>query len=140
MLTIGRRREKRHEIDMTEGPLLPKILAFSGPLILTGILQLLYNAADVIVVGNYAESHTALAAVSSTGSLINLLVNVFMGLSVGASVVIARCYGARDTVRMRKAEHTSTTSSAGVATWRPCSFRGMRPCRAQLTSPSIPIS
>ena len=109
MLTIGRRREKRHEIDMTEGPLLPKILAFSGPLILTGILQLLYNAADVIVVGNYAESHTALAAVSSTGSLINLLVNVFMGLSVGASVVIARCYGARDTVRMRKAEHTSIT-------------------------------
>ena len=109
MLTIGRRREKRHEIDMTEGPLLPKILAFSGPLILTGILQLLYNAADVIVVGNYAESHTALAAVSSTGSLINLLVNVFMGLSVGASVVIARCYGARDTIRMRKAEHTAIT-------------------------------
>ena len=75
----------RHEINMTEGPLLPKILAFSGPLILTGILQLLYNAADVIVVGNYA-GHEALAAVSSTGSLINLLVNVFMGLSVGASV------------------------------------------------------
>ncbi len=109
MLTIGRRREKKHEIDMTEGPLLPKILAFSGPLILTGILQLLYNAADVIVVGNYAESHTALAAVSSTGSLINLLVNVFMGLSVGASVVIARCYGARDIIRMRKAEHTAIT-------------------------------
>ena len=109
MPTIGRRREKKHEIDMTEGPLLPKILAFSGPLILTGILQLLYNAADVIVVGNYAESHTALAAVSSTGSLINLLVNVFMGLSVGASVVIARCYGARDIIRMRKAEHTAIT-------------------------------
>ena len=109
MPTIGRRREKKHEIDMTEGPLLPKILAFSGPLILTGILQLLYNAADVIVVGNYAESHTALAAVSSTGSLINLLVNVFMGLSVGASVVIARCYGARDIIRMQKAEHTAIT-------------------------------
>ena len=109
MPTIGRRREKKHEIDMTEGPLLPKILAFSGPLILTGILQLLYNAADVIVVGNYAESHTALAAVSSTGSLINLLVNVFMGLSVGASVVIARCYGARDIIQMRKAEHTAIT-------------------------------
>ena len=52
----------RHEIDMTEGPILPKIAAFTGPLILTGILQLLYNAADVIVVGNYA-GHEALAAV-----------------------------------------------------------------------------
>ena len=99
----------RHEIDMTQGPLLPKILAFSGPLILTGILQLLYNAADVIVVGRFADGHAPLAAVSSTGSLINLLVNVFMGLSVGASVVIARCYGARDIVWMRKAEHTAIT-------------------------------
>ena len=98
----------RHEINMTEGPLLPKILAFSGPLILTGILQLLYNAADVIVVGNYA-GHEALAAVSSTGSLINLLVNVFMGLSVGASVAVARNYGAQDVIAVRKAEHTAIT-------------------------------
>ena len=98
----------RHEMDMTEGPLLPKILRFSGPLILTGILQLLYNAADVIVVGNFA-GHEALAAVSSTGSLINLLVNVFMGLSVGASVVIARKYGARDLPGLRRAEHTAMT-------------------------------
>ena len=98
----------RHEMDMTSGALLPKILRFSGPLILTGILQLLYNAADVIVVGNYA-GHEALAAVSSTGSLINLLVNVFMGLSVGASVVIARKYGARDLAGMREAEHTAMT-------------------------------
>ena len=101
-----KRRPKSHEMDMTTGALLPKILAFSGPLILTGIMQLLYNAADVIVVGNFA-GHEALAAVSSTGSLINLLVNVFMGLSVGASVVIARYYGARDIVSMRKAEHTA---------------------------------
>ena len=108
MFRFGTGKRGRHEIDMTEGPLLPKILAFSGPLILTGILQLLYNAADVIVVGNYA-GHEALAAVSSTGSLINLLVNVFMGLSVGASVVIARNYGARDVVAMRKAEHTAIT-------------------------------
>lgn len=98
----------RYEIDMTTGALIPKILQFSLPLMLTGILQLLYNAADVIVVGNFA-GHTALAAVSSTGSLINLLVNVFMGLSVGASVVIARAYGAGDVLRMRKAEHTAMT-------------------------------
>ena len=108
MFRLGAGKRSRHEINMTEGPLLPKILAFSGPLILTGILQLLYNAADVIVVGNYA-GHEALAAVSSTGSLINLLVNVFMGLGVGASVVIARNYGARDIVSMRKAEHTAMT-------------------------------
>lgn len=108
MFQINRKRSRRHEIIMTEGPLLPKILSFSGPLILTGILQLLYNAADVIVVGNFA-GHEALAAVSSTGSLINLLVNVFMGLSVGASVVVARNFGARDVVSMRKAEHTSMT-------------------------------
>ena len=93
---------------MTEGPLLPRILSFSVPLILTGILQLLYNAADVIVVGNYA-GHEALAAVSSTGALINLLVNIFMGLGVGASVVIARNYGARKVQDMRRAEHTAMT-------------------------------
>ncbi len=108
MRFIRKNRRVRYEIDMTEGPLIPKILQFSLPLVLTGILQLLYNAADVIVVGNYA-GHRALAAVSSTGSLINLLVNVFMGVSVGASVVIAQSYGAGDTVRMRKAEHTAIT-------------------------------
>ena len=110
MLRFVRGKRSHHEMDMTEGPLLPKILSFSGPLVLTGILQLLYNAADVIVVGNYA-GHEALAAVSSTGALINLLVNVFMGLSVGASVVIARNYGARDVIAMRKAEHTAMTAA-----------------------------
>ena len=105
---LWKKQKGRHEIDMTEGPLLPQILAFSGPLILAGILQLLYNAADVIVVGNYA-GHAALAAVSSTGALINLLVNIFMGLSVGASVVIAQRYGARDVTGVRVAEHTAIT-------------------------------
>ena len=103
-----RQGRRRYEIDMTSGPLIPKILQFSLPLMLTGILQLLYNAADVIVVGNFA-GHTALAAVSSTGSLINLMVNVFMGLSVGASVVIAQAYGAGDVRRLRRAEHTAMT-------------------------------
>jgi len=107
-MLLRRGGKVRNEIDMTQGPILPKIVAFTGPLILTGILQLLYNAADVIVVGNYA-GHEALAAVSSTGSLINLLVNVFMGMSVGASVVIARYYGARDVISLRKAEHTAMT-------------------------------
>lgn len=111
MLQLLHRKHARKappEMDMLNGPLLPKIVQFSLPLMLTGILQLLYNAADVIVVGNYA-GHEALAAVSSTGSLINLLVNLFMGLSVGASVTVARSYGSGDIPRMRRAEHSAMT-------------------------------
>ena len=98
-------------MDMTTGSLLPKVLAFSGPLVLTGVLQLLYNVADVVVVGRFSGA-TALAAVGSTGSLINLLVNVFMGLSVGASVVIARAYGAGDYDRIQNGVHTAITVAA----------------------------
>ena len=83
------RRSKSYEMDMCSGPILPKILAFSFPLMLTGILQLLYNAADIVVVGRYAGS-VALAAVGSTGSLINLITNLFIGLSVGTSVMVAQ--------------------------------------------------
>lgn len=86
--------KKSYEIDMCNGPLLGKILAFSLPLMLSGILQLLFNAADTVVVGRFAGS-TALAAVGSTSSLINLLTNLFIGFSVGANVLIARFYGAK---------------------------------------------
>ena len=113
MLKRMRKTSARYEMDMTTGALLPKVLMFSGPLMLTGILQLLYNAADIVVVGRYAGA-TALAAVGSTGSLINLLVNVFMGLSVGASVVIARAYGAGDYRSVSTGVHTAI-SVAGVA-------------------------
>ena len=113
MFTRIHRRSARYEMDMTTGPLLPKVLAFSGPLILTGILQLLYNAADIVVVGRFAGPQ-ALAAVGSTGALINLLVNVFMGLSVGASVVVARAYGAGDNRSVSTGVHTAITV-AGVA-------------------------
>ena len=113
MFTRIHRRSARYEMDMTTGSLLPKVLAFSGPLILTGILQLLYNAADIVVVGRFAGPQ-ALAAVGSTGALINLLVNVFMGLSVGASVVVARAYGAGDNASVSTGVHTAITV-AGVA-------------------------
>ena len=113
MFTRIHRRSARYEMDMTTGPLLPKVLAFSGPLILTGILQLLYNAADIVVVGRFAGPQ-ALAAVGSTGALINLLVNVFMGLSVGASMVVARAYGAGDNRSVSTGVHTAITV-AGVA-------------------------
>ena len=111
MKMMNRKPKARYEMDMTSGALLPKVLRFSSPLILTGVLQLLYNAADVVVVGQFAGA-TALAAVGSTGSLINLLVNVFMGLSVGASVVIARSYGAGDYHGIQDGVHTAITVAA----------------------------
>ena len=116
MTTKPRKHSSRFEMDMTTGPLLPKVLMFSLPLVLTSVLQLLYNAADVIVVGRFAGPQS-LAAVSSTGALINLLVNIFMGLSVGSSVVIARAYGAGDIREVQQGVHTSVTVAgiAGVA-------------------------
>ena len=85
--------DKTYEIDMCNGPLLGKIILFYVPLMLSGILQLLFNAADVAVVGRFAGNE-ALAAVGSTSSLTNLLVNLFIGLSVGANVLVSRFYGA----------------------------------------------
>ena len=86
--------KKSYEMDMCSGHILKKILIFSIPLMLSGVLQLLFNAADVIVVGRFAGS-SSLAAVGSTTSLINLLINIFIGLSVGANVVVARAYGGK---------------------------------------------
>lgn len=103
-------RKKNYEIDMCNGPLLGKIIIFSIPMILSGILQLLYNAADVIVVGRFTGS-TALAAVGSTGSLTSLIISLFMGLSVGTSVVVAQYYGAGDWKNVSQAVHTSIATS-----------------------------
>ena len=92
--------------DLTSGPMLQKIILFSLPLAASSILQLLFNAADVVVVGRFAGS-TALAAVGSNGALINLLVNLFVGLSLGANVVAARCFGAKDDEGVRNTVQTS---------------------------------
>ncbi len=97
---------KNYEIDMTEGPILGKMIRFALPLMLSSILQLLFNAADVIVVGRFAGSE-ALAAVGSTGSLINLLINLFIGLSVGTNVIVARYLGAHDYDNCQESVHTS---------------------------------
>ena len=99
-------KEKTYEIDMCNGPLFSKILLFSIPLILSGILQLLFNAADMIVAGRFAGS-IALAAVGATSSLINLLINVFVGLSVGANVAIAHFYGAKQDRDLQETLHTA---------------------------------
>ena len=94
--------------DLTSGPMLQKIILFSLPLAASSILQLLFNAADVVVVGRFAGS-TALAAVGSNGALINLLVNLFVGMSLGANVVAARCFGAKDDDGVHNTVQTSVT-------------------------------
>ncbi len=91
---------------MCEGPILINMLKFTIPLMLSSILQLLFNAADVVVVGKFAGDNS-LGAVGCTGSLINLLTNLFVGLSVGANVMAARHYGAKQEDELTKSVHTS---------------------------------
>ena len=99
-------RARKKELDMTSRPLLGKIFLFSLPIMLTGILQLLYNASDIIVLGHFASDVSA-GAVGSTGSLINLTVNLFMGLSVGACTAAARWIGAENEQRLDRVVHTA---------------------------------
>lgn len=99
-------KAKSYQIDMCNGPLFPKILAFSIPLMLSGILQLLFNAADMVVVGRFA-GNTALAAVGSNAALINLLTNLFIGFSVGANVLVAQFYGAGKERQMSETVHSA---------------------------------
>lgn len=105
-----RKARRSYELDMTHGKLIPKVAAFAFPLMVTSILQLLYNAADVIVVGRWVGPE-ALAAVGSTSSLINLIVNVFLGLSIGTNVVAAKHYGAGEYKDTQDTVHTSITIS-----------------------------
>lgn len=99
-------KTKKYELDMCHGPLLGKILIFALPLMLSGILQLLFNAADMIVVG-HANGPTSLAAVGATSSLINLLINLFMGLSVGANVLVAHFFAAGQEKDCKETVHTA---------------------------------
>lgn len=98
--------KKSYEMDMCNGPIFKKLLIFALPLMLSGILQLLFNAADIVVVGKFTGSH-ALAAVGSTGALINLFVNVFIGFSIGTNVLVAQYFGARDEKNVQETVHTS---------------------------------
>ena len=103
-------RRKQYQIDMCSGPLWNKILRFALPLMASSLLQLLFNAADIIVVGRFAGDNS-LAAVGSTSSLVNLLVNLFMGLSIGANVLVARFYGAKREKDLSETIHTSIAIS-----------------------------
>ncbi|MBO7196412.1 MAG: MATE family efflux transporter [Clostridia bacterium] len=97
--------------DLTEGPLFVPMIQFVIPIILTGMLQIFYNMADNIVVGQFSGDELALAAVGSTSSLSNLIVNLLMGIAGGSGVVIAQSYGARELDKLSRAVHTSVVFS-----------------------------
>ena len=100
----------KFEIDMTAGPLLGKLLRFSIPLILSGMLQLLFNAADMVVIGRF-EGDEALAAVGAAPPMTYLITNLFIGLSVGANVLTARYYGAKRWQDLEETVHTAVNIS-----------------------------
>ena len=99
-----------YEMDMVHGPITSKVLMFTVPLVLTGILQLLFNAADVAVVGQFSSSNSV-AAIGSTSSLINLLISLFMGIGVGVNVLVARYYAIDHKKDVSETVHTSIAVS-----------------------------
>ena len=99
-----------NKIDMTQGAIFPKLIRFAVPLIFSSILQLLFNAADIIVVGRFAGDNS-LAAVGSTSSLVNLLVNFFIGLGIGCNVVAANYLGSMKSEKVSRTVHTSMVLS-----------------------------
>lgn len=107
--------ENKYEIDMCNGPILKKMLSFSVPLICSGILQLLFNAVDVIVLGRFAGDH-AMAAVGSTAPLIELLVNFFIGLSIGVNVLVSRYRAAGKEKSVRETTHTAIVLAGASGT------------------------
>ena len=102
--------KSKNEMDMCSGSIFGKMLIFTIPLMLSSMLQLLFNAADIVVVGNFAGDNS-LGAVGSTGSLVNLLTNLFIGLSVGVNVLVARYYGSGQKDNLHDTVQTSVTLS-----------------------------
>lgn len=106
--TIMARAAVKKQYNMTEGPLLGKMLKYAFPLMATGLLQVLYNASDMVVVGRFSSAGSvAMGAVGSCGPLINLLVNAFMGLSVGTGICVAQGIGAKRDDEVKSVVHTS---------------------------------
>ena len=101
-----KKRKSSREIDMTSGRLFPKIVAFSLPLIVTGVLQLLFNAADIIVVGQFVNDG-AVAAIGATSTTVNLMINLFMGLAMGAGILMSRYFGSKNAERCHELVHTA---------------------------------
>lgn len=101
---------KRREVNMLEGPIFHSIILYTFPIILTSVLQLLFNAADLVVVGNYCGS-VSVAAVGSTNSITYLIINLFIGLSVGAGVCVAHAIGSRNSEEIHNTVHTAMLTS-----------------------------
>ena len=101
-------KKNKYEIDMCNGTIMDKLISFALPLMVSSILQLLFNAVDIIVVGRFTGSQ-ALAAVGSTTALINMFVNLFIGVSLGANVLSARFYAAGKEREMSETVHTAMT-------------------------------
>ena len=101
-------KRSKYEIDMCNGTIMDKLISFSLPLMLSGILQLMFNAVDIIVIGRFSGSQS-LAAVGSTTALINMFTNLFIGISLGANVLSARFYAAGKDKEMSETVHTAIT-------------------------------
>lgn len=101
-----RTKRIREPIDMCNGAIIPQLLRFSLPMMFTSVLQLLYNAADLIVIGKFAGD-AALAAVGANSTLVNLFINLIIGLSVGTNVVISQTLGGKQAARARSLAHTA---------------------------------
>ncbi len=101
-------RSSKYEIEMTKGPLFGKILLFAIPLMFSSILQLLFNAADIIIVGQFAKNGPqSIAAVGATAALINMLVSLFVGVAVGVNVLVAKFYAVKNDKAVSETVHTS---------------------------------
>ncbi len=125
-------------VNMLEGPLLGPIFLFAMPLFITSVLQLAFNAVDIIVVGKFTGHH-ALAAVGATGPVINLLVTMFMGISIGASVIMGQNVGARDFKNARDTLHTAIGISilGGILVLFAGIFTAMPLLRLMQTPPEV---
>ena len=134
------KKKNRFEIDMCNGSIMNKLISFSIPLMLSGILQLAFNAVDIVVVGRFSGSES-LAAVGSTTALINVFTNLFIGISLGANVLAARFYAAGREKEMSETVHTAITFAiiSGVV----MAFLGVvfaRICLELMDTPEEPLS
>ena len=133
MATVTARAKRE---DMTSGPMFFKLLWFALPLMLSGMLQLLFSAMDMVVVGQFVSSD-AVAAIGTTYSVTNLLINLFVGLSVGTSVVVAQGLGARDDAEVRRVTHTSVAVSLlGGLAFGVIGFFAAKPLLAMMSTPA----
>ena len=96
----------KYQMDMCKGPLVKQIITFAVPYVFSGLMQIFFHATDLMVVGQFS-SHRALAAIGATGSLTLLIINIFLGLSVGTNVVVARHIGAKNRKQVSRSVHTA---------------------------------